>query len=368
MRYLLLTLDYEIFGNGTGDVRRHVVEPTERMARICEKHAVPLTIFFEAEEFHQFDQNSRELRRLFGYDPAKEMRQQARELASRGHDVQLHLHPQWHRARLEDAGWMLDEDCLTVDSLFETQEETTEYIRRRKAMLEEISGQPVVAYRAGGFTAQPGERLLGALSASGIQLESSVVKGMKHANPHPLDYTMAPRNRTMWRISMEVAQEDPAGAIWEVPIYSSMGRQWEQLTPMRLKAKFSRNVPRARQRAMVSELWLGSSPRSLLTFLFEPVPIKLDYHNVSPTVLHRVIRRAPVPIDGDLDVLVLIGYTKEHLHDANFERFLRLVATDSSIKVVSFADLASELFPRQPVHDLVTKFCNLGRQSPKAKV
>ena len=37
-RQLLLTLDYEIFGNGSGDVRQHMVEPTERMARICERY------------------------------------------------------------------------------------------------------------------------------------------------------------------------------------------------------------------------------------------------------------------------------------------------------------------------------------------
>ena len=37
MRYLVLTNDYEIFGNGSGDVRQHVTEPTERMCRIAER-------------------------------------------------------------------------------------------------------------------------------------------------------------------------------------------------------------------------------------------------------------------------------------------------------------------------------------------
>ncbi len=53
-RQLLLTVDYEVFGNGSGDVRWHIVELTEWMARICEKFGMSLTVFFEVEEFLAF--------------------------------------------------------------------------------------------------------------------------------------------------------------------------------------------------------------------------------------------------------------------------------------------------------------------------
>ena len=59
-----------------------------------------------------------------------------------------------------------------------------------------------------------------------------------------------------------------------------MGRRFQQLTFNRLKAKFSRNVPKARQREMIDQLGgLIESGPSLLSLLWQPVP-KLDYHNL----------------------------------------------------------------------------------------
>ena len=137
-RSVSVTVDYEVFGNGSGDIRQHVTDPTERMCQIAERYGVPITVFFEIEEFLQFEKHAPELRDALGYDPADEMRRQAADLSGRGHDVQLHIHPQWHRARFDGSQWQLNQDCLTVDSLFETEEETTEFIRQRRPALEGI--------------------------------------------------------------------------------------------------------------------------------------------------------------------------------------------------------------------------------------
>jgi hypothetical protein len=342
-RYLLLTVDHEIFGNGTGDVRQHVTGPTERMCRIAERFEIPITIFFEAEEYDQFERDAAELRRFFGYDPAREMRQQAQDLSRRGHDIQLHLHPQWYKAERVNGSWLLHDNHLTVDALFETADETTEYIGQRRAALEEITGTPVIAYRAGGFAAQPGQRLLKALAENGFKIESSVVKGMHRPRPHPIDYRGTPVQRRHWRVSDEVSEEDPSGPLWEVPVYSTMGRRFQQLTFSRLKAKFSRNVPKERQREMIQELGVGRNPASLLSFLGSSVPIKLDFHNLTPAAVIRMIKQASPPPEGDLDVLVLIGHSKEHINDLAFEELLRRVAADPSLEVITMTTLAALL-------------------------
>ena len=56
----------------------------------------------------------------------------------------------------------------------------------------------------------------------------------------------------------------------------------------------------------------------------------------------RWIRNASPAPHGDLDVLVLIGHSKEHRDDEDFERFLAGVAADPNIKVVSMSDLAEQ--------------------------
>src|SRR5690242_445995 len=160
-RHVVLSVDYEIFGNGEGDVRQHVIDPTERMARLCEKYGAPLTVFFEVEEYLAFEKFREALSKQLGYDPAALIRQQIIGLAKRGHDIQLHLHPQWHRADYQNGKWILEREKMTVDSLFETQDETDKFIAARKAVIETMLAaaagkqQTVTVYRAGAFSAQP---------------------------------------------------------------------------------------------------------------------------------------------------------------------------------------------------------------------
>jgi hypothetical protein len=49
--HLVLSLDYEMFGNGAGDVMRDVIQPTARLLRICDSHGAKLSILFEVGEY-----------------------------------------------------------------------------------------------------------------------------------------------------------------------------------------------------------------------------------------------------------------------------------------------------------------------------
>lgn len=363
MKSICLTVDHEIFGNGSGDVRRHMVNPTERMARICEKFGMPLTVFFEVEEYLAFERDREALKAAWGYDPAAELRAQAIDLVKRGHDLQLHLHPEWVGSRFAVGRWILKPERPTVDSLFKTQEEVTSYIGGRKAVIDEFyqvagSSRRVTAYRCGAFCAQPGRRLLSALAEHGIVIDSSAVKGMVRNDEHVhLDFTGAPADRRHWRVSADVAVEDERGPVIEIPIYSRMGRRFQQLTPRRLMAKFSGDIPKEKQREMMTQLGIGRTPASVLRFLVQRFPIKLDFHNMSSAQMLRWIRNASTAPPGDLDVLVLIGHSKEHRDDESFERFLAGVAADPNLKVVSMSDLAEQwsVTPETP-HSAGAKF------------
>ncbi|MGD1083244.1 MAG: hypothetical protein ABSA47_00680 [Verrucomicrobiota bacterium] len=346
MRYVVLSVDYEIFGNGSGDVLQHIVQPAASMSRICRDHGAPLTVFFEAEEYHSFVEYQRPLTQALGYDPAQKMADQVAALAGQGHDFQLHLHPEWVGARFEQGRWLLHRDRRTVDDLFESQQETTRHIASRKQLLEDLMAvggvhRKVATYRAGAFSAQPGAKLLAALVENGFLIDSSVVKGL-HGGPANLDYRQAPSAKGPWRVKDEVAREDSDGRVWEFPICSVMGRRLEQLTWRRLRAKFSKNVPKDRQMEMMSQLGLNKrNPLALLKFLWQPAPIKYDFHNVSAPKLLRWIKSAPAPGAGNPDVVVLIGHTKEHSDDKAFARLLRGLTSDTSLQVIGFQDVAN---------------------------
>ena len=344
-RQLLLTLDYEIFGNGSGDVRQHMVEPTEQMARICERYEAPLTIFFEAEEYLAFCRNARDLEQALGYDPARLIREQVRSLVSRGHDFQLHLHPQWYGARLEeDRRWKLGVKA-TVDDLFESVEETAAYIGERKQMLEEMTGREVTAYRAGAFSARPGKKLLAALAANNIKFDSSVVRGLFHqTDSYCLDYRNVNIQKRLWRVSDDVIREDPDGQVWEVPIHSVLARRYQQLTFSRLRAKFSGNIPKTQQKQMVNRFFRPRQPIHTVKALFEPVPLKLDFHNQTSAEFCRAIASAEQEDDlGPVDVLVAIGHSKEHVDDRGFEALVKSISQKPGIEIGTFGTIAQRL-------------------------
>jgi hypothetical protein len=348
-RALVLSVDYEVFGNGSGSARAHITAPTERMARICEKFGAPLTIYFEVEEYLAFVRERAQLTTALGYDPAQEIHTQLVELARRGHDLQLHLHPEWVGAKFVGNRWQLRPEKRTVDSLFETAEEVSRFIAERKAVIDDIlreagRAHAVTAYRAGAFCAQPGGKLLRALADNGFVLDSSLVKGMHREDEHvTFDFTSAPAGRRHWNVRDDVAREQTDGPIVEVPIYSQMGRRYHQLTPKRLLAKFSKNVPKDKQREMVGQLKVGRNPVSLAKFLLQRFPTKLDFHNMSAAQMLRWVRTAPVPPSGDLDVVVLIGHTKEHRDDADFERFVAEVTQDPALEIISLHELSRRL-------------------------
>jgi len=44
---LILSLDYEMFGNGAGDAMRDIIHPTSRVLNICDKYGARMSIMFE---------------------------------------------------------------------------------------------------------------------------------------------------------------------------------------------------------------------------------------------------------------------------------------------------------------------------------
>lgn len=347
--YLVLTVDYEIFGNGTGDVYRHVIEPASRLARLGQEYGVPFTFFFEVEEYLKHLEYKDVMKSDLGYDPANLMEEQVRILIKGGHDIQLHIHPQWVGARYVDNKWLLYEKHVTVDDLFSDQVDTTRYISNRKNILESIikevdPGRRIKAFRAGGFCAQPGIKLLSALADNKILIESSVVRGLFQNNGSTyINYRTAPLKK-LWRVKDNVSLEDSSGKVYEIPIHSVMRRRFYQFSLNRLKAKFSGNIPRERKKEIINNIGFRKNPFQIARSLWHIVPIKLDFHNLSPGIMIRWIQSAMLSDDvSEKNILVLIGHTKEHINDRPLARFLKAISVNPMIQVVTFDWLAKAL-------------------------
>ena len=149
--------------------------------------AARLTYFVELGEYFF-------LRRL---DPAvaERMENQWRALVRAGHDVQLHLHPDWLPelgARHEGGRWHWDARLAHANDY---PGDLGELFTRCRRTLEDVltpedPSYAVGCFRAGAYRAQPFGRISAALRQAGILCDSSVFRGGVSAE-RGYDYTHA---------------------------------------------------------------------------------------------------------------------------------------------------------------------------------
>ncbi len=238
---LILTTDYEIFGNGTGCVEKCMLEPTERMAGILEKYKVPLTVFLDVCEYWAFDAEFK--KGNLKEDWAGKIRTQLKQLISRGHDVQLHFHPQWLNYKYENEKWILNFEYWRTGLLpYESTKGIglKELFKRGKDTLEEIGQQVNSKYecnifRAGAWSIQPEAYVLKAMKGNGFLLDSSVATGLRYKDSYTYyDFVKAP-DLPMWRINDMVNENTPKGDIKEIPIFTAPVSLYKKLNFLRLR-------------------------------------------------------------------------------------------------------------------------------------
>ena len=104
VKKIILTIDYELhLGDETGTVRECMIEPTKKLVSTIEKNGSRMTIFWDILHYYRL----LELEKLFPELKQDKLliEEQILDLAQRGHDVQLHLHPHWLDATYKNGKW-----------------------------------------------------------------------------------------------------------------------------------------------------------------------------------------------------------------------------------------------------------------------
>lgn len=186
--HLVLSDDWELRGDGSGDMRRMQFATLGRLLSIYESHGLRGSI--NAEVLQQLAHleagaDHPELARL-----ATEWEEILKAAFSRGHDVQLHVHPQWSDARF-DQGWSLKGSWQLPDY---SLEETRTLLRSAKEYLETLlqsvdPGYRCVTFRSGGWAFAPSDHIIPTLVELGIRVDVSIADGLYFTGPRVwLDY------------------------------------------------------------------------------------------------------------------------------------------------------------------------------------
>ncbi len=244
---LLFTLDYEIHGNGDGNPQALMVEPTYRLMNLLEEYKQHLVIMADVAEILCF----RRYREETGRDDFRvaEIEEQLRDAIRRGHDVQLHIHSSYFRAKWD--GKHFDQCIEDYNMAALPYEQIKDMVSQCVCYLEDLL-RPVRAdykvwlFRAANWSMMPTPALYRVLVEQGITHDTSVYKGGCQGGSVCYDYRTAYDNLLPYTASAEnINDYDPMGAITELPIYTEMRPFYAFVSPIRLfrmlRAKFHRH-------------------------------------------------------------------------------------------------------------------------------
>jgi hypothetical protein len=213
--HLILTVDYEIFGNGTGDISCCVANPAQKIIEVTDKYEAPVTFFVEVLEFLV----------LRGLDTHKsgveKVTNQLTHAIKSGHDAQLHLHPQWNiEVASGGAQPCLDFSRWRIGDLAEKEIDKLLIISKR--WLEELlvpvkSSYSCNVFRAGGWCIQPSALTVESMKKHGFVIESTVAPGAYNPTKGEWSDFRSVPDLPYWYVQSDVCEASVSGIV-ETPI------------------------------------------------------------------------------------------------------------------------------------------------------
>ena len=326
---VILTIDYELFGNGQGDLINHVYKPTEKFTDLLDKYNYKFVNFVEVAEFLT-------IKRHDNSENIKLIENQINKLHTNNHEIGLHIHPQWFNAQKINGIWELDFLEYNLGKLDDTKIETylSKSISYLKEIIDDKAYQPI-SFRAGNWLIQPSLRLTKSLSEKGLLLDSSVFKG-GYDKSIGIDFRTIP-NKPFWKFKDDILIEDDAeGVLFEIPIYSKNMSFIKLFSSKRMKTYHQMNSNSSKKSLFVSIL-------SKFRHLKLSKPIKFDLSKQTAKEMISYIKAVEIAHNPSDNIpLVAIGHTKNLSNFKDIEALFEYLKL-SNINVETFKQFLNRI-------------------------
>ncbi|MEX2485545.1 MAG: hypothetical protein WED10_13320 [Brumimicrobium sp.] len=329
--HLALTFDYELFGDGTGDVFEHMIKPTDEILRICESHGIKTTLFFEVLEYLKLKEEW-EKGNTMGYsnNPITAIEEQVHHAAQNGHDVQLHLHPQWVHAKWTGNKWRLDMGNWRLGDFSSTRYSIEELLAASKQAVEQLVRKVQPDYectilRAGAYNIMPSDEVYKAMKKVGLQADSSVYPGgYENGRLSKYDYRSVPLNKDYWWAAPKDIRKSLAEHkdIMEIPVFALPQRRIHKL----LNRDKLASLVFGGKRKISSVAKEKMSKRSFiekLRFLFGKEAFTWDFCLFSPYLHRKFFSYIERHLIGQRNTFVIIGHPKSYQSDRSLTALIK---------------------------------------------
>jgi hypothetical protein len=358
--HLALTHDWELRGDGSGDIERIQFAPLRQLLEIYAKAGALTTVLPDVMQqmaFRRCESKHPDLKPL-----ADSWDEHARDAFRQGHDIQLHLHPQWRNAVHANGVWQLSGDWSILnydpDTACAMLAEGKEYLERLLRPID--SDYRCIAFRAGALAAAPSDHLFRSLANLGMQLDVSIAAGVFVNDQNlQLDYRRCEETFLPFYPMMEDArkvsgQREPIVCVPLNHFYGSRratGRQNLSLAWRELRRRSSRSN-RIESPGTPASPQTHRSSRVALVFEKLIVPAVKRKHFVSDTgrlnyplmreMLASIRQRANESGLAHVPV-VLTNHPKDIRDLAGIERFVREVSEAEDLRFITLSELAKKL-------------------------
>lgn len=222
MLRLCITFDYELFlGENWKSEEEVLFEPSMRLSELLKVEGVPATFFADVCSVMRY-QVYNQVSFCEGFS------RQIGEFVQAGHDVQLHMHPNWLKSSFENGKWSISIEGYKLHEFgLEKGGYGRQLIREGKEYLENMlkAHNPdyrCIAYRAGGFCISPEKELFEALRENDIIIDASVAqKQVAAATIQDYNFSKIPSCLNWWvdpSVGIRTVSEKSENNIYEVCI------------------------------------------------------------------------------------------------------------------------------------------------------
>ena len=315
MKKILLTLDYELYGNGSGNIYKHIIEPTNHILEIANRYNAKLTFFVEIVEFWRIEEEWLKGNKM-GYEtnPVDDIRKQLQDACRLGHDVQLHIHPQWVDAKFVDGKWIVNLDEWRLGGYCKVGDYSLQNLLiKGKATLEDWI-RPVepnyscFALRAGGYNIQPSDEIVTAMKVAGLKIDSSIFPGGKEIGElSNYDYTNINDDLQYWYVGDRL-EELGNSEIMELPIVAFPIRRWKKFASIDRIKSLLRNRKSAADSFLAKTSHYRSSSWDKVKYFFQIEWQTWDYCLFSSS-MHRYFLKQ-IKGQQSRSVFTLVGHPK----------------------------------------------------------
>lgn len=338
---IVLTLDYEIHGNGDGNPYFLIVEPTYRLMSLLERYNMRLTIMADIAEILRF----KNYYEVTGNDEFhyKDIERQLIDAISRGHDVQLHIHSSYFKAEYKHNGWeqFIDEYNMAALPYERINEMVSTCVNYLNTLLKPINpNYKCSLFRAANWSMMPTENLYKALVKNGIDKDTSVFKGGCQGGNVCFDYRNAASNLFSYKASSkDINYEDENGLITEYPIYTEMRYFWNFFSFLRIYRMIRAKFHKHKKSAVATNLSQNSNKNdnrklSIKSF-FVKSAWKYDYNQATGRQMINALKRIMrIKTDREQVYVMLIGHSKTFVsyNEKTLEKFLKYAMKMDNVK------------------------------------